>query len=365
MRTAHGLYTKHKRGFFILYKTTRAGCTTALVAGSLNLNERFLIVVPTNTIADETVLKDAEKYSDRTNTNIIKIYANHKCVINDEMCKEYPDLKTLPILPLAQKCDECEHFDLCPITEILRYGDVCDGVSLTYHKLVALLIAAESSLNTTADTVLDKIRIIHNTIFDEIHELQYGKSVSLTVFDYSKKEPGIQTGQYLRIIEDFPNIRKVINAFSMLCDERRVSDAIGHIYEDATKDDYFKKKLSITIPNNYCELGAGEDSLKVMIAVYKEIIELTKNRENYNLSMIDILQIYDIMAIATSEKIVVHGIKENKKIKINFVAVDLFFNKLIGSYIKSIQTKSKRIILTSATICSHNYNTYFMKFQSL
>lgn len=358
MQTAWEFYTRYKNGFYMIYKTTRAGCTTALVAASLNLNERFLIVVPTNAIADKTVLVDAEKYSDRSKTNIIKIPANHKCLINDEMCKQWPDLKMLPILPLAQKCEECKCYNDCPVTEILRYGSVCDGVSITYHKMTALMMA-ESAGSKIAMQVIDKIRELHNTIFDEVHELQYGRTVSLTYYNNGKP---MSTNQYLPILEDYPNIRKAVVNFSLFTTEMEKKHEFMKMYNDADSKDYFKHKLSWTVNNNYCNLSQGikEDNTKVQMAIYQEIIELTKNRGDYDLDMRDIIQLYDITSVAMSEKIVIHGIKDRGVIKINLVVIDEFFNKLIRSYIKSIQAKSKRIMLTSATICSHDYDKYFM-----
>lgn len=356
--TAYWLYESNGNGIYIVHKTTRAGCTTALVAESMNRNETFLVVVPTNAIADETVIEDSIQYSDASGKKIIHIPSNHSCVINEEMCEKWPDLRKLPILPLADKCVDCEHYSCCPVTEIVRPGHH-DGIAITYQKLVALMIAMSSRPNTTAEKVIEKISTVKNFIFDEVHEMQYGRSISVTIYDNTSQEKHIDMAKYMTLVDDFPYIRSVVVNFSMFLEEETTVRQIFIMHNNASDENYYRHKLSKTLKNNYTEIGK-EDTTKATMAVYEELIRLTKERKKYNLHMSDILTLYKILCVITSERIMIHGLREKGHVKVNLVAVDQMFTNMLKSYMMSIQNNPARIILTSATICSHDYESYFM-----
>ncbi|WP_319507367.1 hypothetical protein [uncultured Methanolobus sp.] len=358
--TAYNLLNAYQEGAYLVHKTTRAGCTTALLAESLNREERFLVVVPTNKIADKTVSEDSIKYSDRDSCNVIRIPSNHACLKNQELCEQYPDLNSLPILPLAEKCSECENYHSCPVTQILHEHRSCDGIALTYQKLVALMMAASSRPNTTAEQVLQNLSQIHNAFFDEVHEIQYGRSTGMSIYSDAKKDKKwLDISRYRPIMNDFEHIRKVLLAFGMLLDEADVQNAVMQTYNNAADDNYYRHKLSKTLKNCYCDMG-GEDNTKFIMAVYNEIIKLTMSRKDYDLSMLDVLDLYKILNIVLNEQVVIHGIRERGAIKIMMVAVDQMFSNMLCSFIMSIQNKAKRTLLTSATICSHDYDQYFM-----
>jgi hypothetical protein len=278
---------------------------------------------------------------------------------NQELCEKYPDLDKLPILPLADKCSECEEYYDCPVTRIIHEGRTCDGIALTYQKLVALMMASMSRPNTTAEHVLDTISRVHNALFDEVHEIQYGKSTGIIIYnDARKDQKQLDTSNFQPVMGEFPHIRKIIANFEMLRGEHDVKSALFQTYNNAADDGYYRHKLSITVQNSYHEFE--DDETKFIMAVYSEIIHLTKERKQYGLSMLDVLNLYKILSVVTSEKVVIHGIRDRGFIKIRMVAVDQMFTRMLKSYIMSIQNKAKRTLLTSATICSHDYDQYFM-----
>lgn len=356
--TAHWLYEGMDNGIYLIHKTTRAGCTTATVAESMNRNEPFMVVVPTNDIADKTVIADSVKYADVKGKNIIHIPSNHACVINEELCDKYPDLKQLPILPLADKCTDCEHYECCPVTAIVRDRNI-DGIAITYQKLAALMIAMSGRPNTTAEGVVEKISQVKNFVFDEIHEMQYGKSISITVYDNSKNDKQFDISRYMGIVEKYPYLRNVIANFAMFREETETAQAIFIMHNNASTEDYYKHKLSKTLKNIYTDLG-DKDTVKATMAVYSELIDLTKHRLEYNLHMSDILTLYKILCIITSERVVVHGIRDRGQVKVNLVSVDQMYTNMLKSYMMSIQNNPARIMMTSATICSHDYESHFM-----
>src|SRR6056297_308066 len=284
IKTAYDIYNTFDEDWIIIYKTTRAGCTTALVAEALNRHEKALVIVPTNNIAEKTVIADAKTYSDRNTTDIIHIPSNHKCIINEEMIEQWPDLSKLPILPLADKCKDCREYDTCPVTAILR-GKGMDGCVLTYDKLAALMLASGTRPNTMAEDILNIILKSKNAIFDEIHELQYGKSVSLTVYDDYKKDKYIDLSKYISITHKFKYITSVIIQFKQFLEDTQTKIAILEAYQGAESEDYWKHKLSVTLENKYNEIDflAGCDPNKALMGTYAEIIELTKYKDEYNL----------------------------------------------------------------------------------
>lgn len=361
IKTAWDIYNTFDNDWLVLYKTTRAGCTTALVAEALNRDEKSIVIVPTNHIAEKTVIADAKTYSDRNNCDIIHIPSNHKCIINEEMVEQWPDLAKLPILPLADKCDGCKEYDACPVTAILR-GKGTDGMVLTYDKLAALMLASGTRPNTMAENILKIISKSQNAVFDEIHELQYGKSVSMTVYDDKTYDKHIDISKYIQISSKFRYITSIIIQFKQFLDDTDTKISILKAFQGAESEDYWKHKLSITLDNKYNEIDflTGCDPNKALMGTYAEIIELTKHKNEYDLTMHDIVSIYTMMRIILNEKIVIHSIRDRGKIKVNLVAVDKLYTSMIKSFVMSIQNKINRVMLTSATICSHDYDSYFL-----
>ena len=224
--TAYRMYEQFKKGNYLVHKTTRAGATTSLITESMNRIEKFLCIVPTNRIADDTIVKDAKMFCDRKSTEIIHLPSNHRCVHNQELCKEYPDLKRLPILPIAESCDKCKHYDRCEVTAIFRKPGA-DGIVLTYHKLSALLIAS-SRPNTTAERILNEINYTQNIILDEVHEMQYGKREDITVYD-SKIGSRMELERYKSASTDFEYIGQVISRMETLKSNEEIQIMIHEV----------------------------------------------------------------------------------------------------------------------------------------
>lgn len=355
--TAYNIFNIYKNDILLTHKTTRAGCTTALAAESLNRKEPFLMVVPTNNIAQKTIVTDAKKYSDTKDPYIIHIKSNHFCIKNEELCEQYPDLKRLPILPLPAKCSECEYYDFCPITEIIRKPN-SDGYVLTYQKLVALLLSMGNHPNTTAEAIIDIVSSCRNIVFDEIHEIQYGKSSSLTVYDNSNTEnKRIDFSKYMQLHTEYRYIFKMLTNFKMLLSEEEIEFNIQGCKWDADEEDHWKHHSHRQIENNWTDISTKDngDITKTIIAIYEEIIDLTKERKKYDLKIYDVLDLYKILNIVTSESISLTAIKDGGDIKVNMVAIDVFFTNMIKSFIQSIENGNRRVFLTSATICSYDY----------
>lgn len=357
IRTAYNIYEGFNEGQILLHKTTRAGCTTALVAESLNRHEKFLCVVPTNKIADDTVVTDSKKYSDVDKAHIIHIPSNHHCVKNMELCEMYPDLKALPILPLPESCEGCSEYENCEVSHVLRCPE-CHGTVVTYKKLAAMMLASSSRPNTQAEKILEIISAAKNVIIDEVHDLQFVESTQLTVYNDLIGNT-LNIGKYLILPEQLKYLNRVIKQFAIITQNKGVKAAIHNVLGGAEAEDYWKNHLSISINNPSPGIIDGEDPGKVMTAVYNEIIELMKNRKSFNFEIHDVLDLYDMLSIVTNKTIAVSAIRDKGRINVQLSAVDFLFSQMLKSYTMSIQNEEKRIMLTSATIGSYDYKNLF------
>jgi hypothetical protein len=360
MQTAFQIYQSFDYGAYLIHKTTRAGCTTALVAESMNRSEKFLCVVPTNWIADKTVVADSKKYSDLDNAEVIHIPANHECLYNKMLCEQFPDLKKLPILPLAATCESCAQYDNCGVTAVTRTPDEA-GVVVTYKKLAALMLAsgARPNVPTMASKVLEVLDQSTNIIFDEVHDLQFGEYTSFTVYD-DQIFNRVKLDKYNSMLTDFKYTRRVISQFNLIVKDQTIQNSVIEVLGGAQDENYWKHHLNISLKNPSPGIVDGESEINVIVGAYNEIIELTKFRDQYNLEMEDVLDLYKMMSIVMSKVISISAIRDQGIIKINLSAVDQATQKMIQSFSMSMQSEDRRIFLTSATICSYDYGKMFM-----
>jgi hypothetical protein len=360
MLAAADLYQQYNNDAFLVYKTTRAGCTTALVAESINRDETFTTLVPTNLIAKDTIIEDAQKYADVPVRNITSIPSNHKCKKNENLIERYPVLDFLPVLPLADDCMGCKEYQTCPVTEVLRKPE-SNGFVLTYSKLVALMLASRQGFQSRAQEILDIIDKSKNFVFDEAHELQYGRSTSVTVYQDGNGTKNFDIDRYLDVMDEFSSINKLLLTFSKLIRSSEMQQSIHEVYNAASHEDYWNKHLRNTHYNTW---KSGEmDNPKFSMACYKEIMEIAKNKNKYNLTVLDILSLYRILNIVIGDKFSVHAIVDRKRDKINvkLTTQDWFYIGMISSFLMSIENNENKILLTSATVCSYDYSQHFMK----
>lgn len=355
---AYNVYEEVKKGSALVYKTTRAGATTSIILESMNRMEHFLALVPTNAIAAKTIVEDIHKYSKLDNISIVRVVSNSHCLYNQELCKEYPDLKELKFLPIPEKCEGCKHFDICEITEVLRNNNP-DGIVMTYAKLAALLMAARRD-NSTAQTILDTLETSENLILDEVHEMQYGNQESIIVYNAAIGECW-NLERYERLPEkEFKWIREVIKRLKLLKEDYDIKTLIHEVKGGAESANYYKLHLNRPVLNPCFEIGNERQNEAISLGVTKEIIELTKHRDIYNLSMEDIKRIYSMKSIAVGAFISISALKDHGVVQVSLSAIDGTQQNMINSYVMSMQTKTKRTLLTSATICSFDYGKLFM-----
>lgn len=356
-------------GNYLWLKVCRSGATSAFVAVSLDKHEKFCLFSPTNKIGQETV-KNAIKYSNRDpdTVKIRHVLTNHECPINKEKIKECPDFAELPYLLLPCKCEECDRED-CVNKEIIC-DDSIDGLTMTYDKIVNINYVKYIKPNATAGKIFNRISEAKNLLFDEVHDLQFGKVKGITVFTENlnkedKKSNNINLDKYNSIPDKFKYVNAVVTRFHELINDKRYNIIFSSLLSEAKKF-HFKKHLSdsfrnpiMRLLNNYSDIIITKDKNEVMNGFYNDIISITIERKKHNLDMDSIKKLYSMLSICTNEDISINAIHVKGSIHINISVADLEYTETIKKFLSEMEGKDKRIVLTSGTLCSYNYQQLF------
>lgn len=403
-------------GVYKVYKTTRVGATTSLCISCLIQRIPFLILEPTNRIISETIIKDVKIISGRPNAKIIHIPSNFKCKLNEIKIEDNPDYGDFDFLPLATKCastdkdgkikddGKCEHFDKCPVTEIRRAKKI-HGICTTYDKLVAIIKTAEMFPDSFYNEILNKInKQIGVVILDEVHGLAYDKTSEVSLYgnhdakfasafiDKMKKANQPDENKFVILENVISNYQETISASV-------ISDAVQQLnnqflFRKLKNSEWIylkhtRKVKNIKLKDFFCgkdkrnpntgkmeTIDVTQDN--VTIEAVAELMDITAIRHEYNITMDEITAVFKILNIITNKELVVRARKisaEGKDDTVNFnvLAINYDFKKNITKFLQGMQFKKLKILgtekdvettvkvfLTSATVCSHDYNQYFL-----
>lgn len=250
----------------LLYKPCRAGATTSLAIAAGEMNKSMLLIAPTNAIIDKTLRRACRQEP-------VKIASNVACYKWKEAIREDPFLAKLP-LPI-QNCRECEYYQACDVTEILRF-DRKPGIGvnfgITYHKLTAVMLANSE----TSHAIREKLRGLDAIVLDEAHLISLHHPPSVPVFSC----PAIP--------EEFTALKQVLSGFQDQCNHS--IETISEILSEGNKG-HVGKHLSRSTPIE------ENVSFKVMAAAYNELITLAGKRDELRLSENAILELRDICGI--------------------------------------------------------------------
>lgn len=378
-KAAYYMMQENGPGAYELHGTTRSGKSLAVAVESVNRGEKIAVITPTNKIKENTFdEKKVREHSDKKDLSVVSLPPNKDCFYNQEMIKDFPGLVILPYLPLTEKCCKydsdrkrneaslCEFWGECPVTALVR-GDQDISV-LTYPKLVALSLSAMTAESAgrmnLATEILEKLHSCTNHQMDEFHMPQRGRKCTQTVQTSSKKRPVtlIDLNRYSHI-EDFKYLGLYLRSFAAILSDPCTQEAINEVESEVQKPDAWKKHLRKIVHNKYRVASNEEgepiplDDPEVLMGAYSEIIELAKEHEDFGFDGNDILELHRIMTITASRNIIVHA-EKNRSIKINLVADDILYRKMIQRYTKAINLKRSRLIFTSATLGSTNLRDY-------
>lgn len=325
-----------RMGNAAICKATRAGFTTSAVIAAERRGLKVLVVAPTRNILTKTV-RETVKKSGGIHCDIT---GHSQCKYVQELIKKDPLFKELPIL-IEDRCDNCEDYETCPVTEIERVDNFTTA-TITYSKLESVMISTSES----AAFIREKLADINIVIFDEAHVLSFP---NLPQVDFDK---------YLVIPDRYGSLRKVYKNWLSLRDENRDHASEIEFFTEQDPQHY----TGFAVPTN--NISSWQEKAKM----WGELISLAKKRTEWDISASDILALRDIISIMSglnatisyieksgSGRMVVSGcqgknqhaleqfLKETvPKAKIIFVSGTLvergrgFFSELSGRDIKSV-----------------------------
>lgn len=250
----------------LLYKPCRAGATTSLAIAAGEMNKSMLLVAPTNAIIDKTLRRACRREP-------VKVAANVACYKWKDAIREDPLLAKLP-LPI-QDCGECEYYQTCDVTEILRFHrkpGIGVNFGITYHKLTAVMLASSD----TSQAIKEKLRGLDAIVLDEAHLISLHQPPRVPVFSC----PAIP--------EEFTALKQVLSGFQDQCNQS--IETISEILAEGRKG-HVGKHLSRAAPIE------ENVSFKIMAAAYNELITLAGRRDELRLSEKTILELRDICSI--------------------------------------------------------------------
>lgn len=250
----------------LLYKPCRAGATTSLAIAAGEMNKSMLLIAPTNAIIDKTLRRACRQEP-------VKVAANVACYKWKDAIREDPFLAKLP-LPI-QDCRECEYYQTCEVTEILRFDRKSGmGVNfgITYHKLTAVMLANSD----TSQAIREKLRSLDAIVLDEAHLISLHQPPRVPVFSCPV------------IPEEFTALKQVLSGFQDQCNQS--IETVSEILDEGSKG-HVGKHLSRSAPI------IENVSFKIMAAAYNELITLSGKRDELRLSEATILELRDICSI--------------------------------------------------------------------
>lgn len=373
-------------GVYKISKDTRAGVTTSMQGVCLEEHIPYIIIEPTNSIIRDTNIRDVKRIFNKPDAKIVHIPSNFECIINQELFEDYPNLQLLQFLLVGESCSKCEHFNVCPLTEIHRVENPA-GLCITYSKLVALSLAASLYPESIAASTYEKLTEVKVRILDEVHDIAFDR---MTVMDYSE-----QTAIDIKALKDkivvadkafrnksFRLIRAIINRYLELVNDPELlatKEIMKNVFESSS--DIFKKKHSVKIQNNHynakilpklvTNIITGKKELKyidesnVVGLMIKELVKLVKIIDRFNINISDVNMIYSIVNIIFSKELNIEIAKKydkNVECKYHFdfhiSAIDHQFKKAISEYLEYDPYHAKTF-LVSATHTKYDYQDLF------
>ena len=323
-----------------LYKTTRAGVTTGICANSIDADQRFMLIAPTREIAHNTI-QDSLKYSSRF-AEIKRLLSNHACLINKKTISKFPDVGKIPILPLPKKCENCEHFYDCEVTDFLR-TDINDigGVGLTHQKLMAIMFSDSDAAKSIKNRFASMFKVV---VFDEAHNYETPNVSSVKLYPHYDLTP------WQTLFKNNKKISPFLEMFATL--KHDLEPNIMQLL--SVKEDAYKNRMAIEIDRK-----KNPVKFKQIVKAINEIINVMKHRDKYNLSVDQVLFIFNIVMLFASDQLVLHYIKTDDGDSVHLSAKDGMVTSVKMFLGRLEPFINKKIIFTSATFGDFDYTSIF------
>lgn len=411
---AFDILSRHPHGNLKLKKVIRAGATTSFVVSSLEREERILVIVPTNRIAQSTIINDVkkvwklEKDEELKDDDIVQILSNHKCIYNQIAFEEHPDLEALQFLLVKENCGEkCEYFNDCPNMAIIKNPDA-KVIVITADKLAALMLAAGKKKHKKGEVTEDLsisermlliIKSVKNILFDEAHWMETLTPVSVDIVQHKISKPNEPVtepiyldplAKYTPILHEFlgigidfcsqeqekskkySSISTMLVAFQQILADRsdgtNITKTVQNVLDQISSIDYYDKHVTEIRANPW----RIKTDLVTLCALAIEMITKEEHILKYNLSNISDINIwFAIATIVTSDLLKINAVRSNENITVNISVANRMKLEMIRDFIRSVQydnskgvrqkNRDRLIILTTATFGEYDYKNLFLK----
>ena len=289
-------------------------------------------------------------------------------------------LHRLQSVPRHEFCGEmCEHFLICEFADVLRNPDA-DIIALTYDKIANLMLTAENeSEESEEETVNQRIRDIifsaKNFIADETHWLEFNKSAGFTVeireLDALTKwwnKRKLIIAKYLPKIEEankYPEIIKTLSFIGQIHSSIEIKETINKTAESAQDEEYYNKHIvnSVTkTPYEILDEGEKPKSSYPALVLENYNMILSGDFRKFKLTVTDLNNIYALNEIANAQLLQATASRDQKHIMVNLADAKQIKIQMLTDFFRTIQDfGDKRIILTTATFGTYNYNKLFYR----
>jgi hypothetical protein len=275
MPLPHGIDSKRvdasdrilKMGNVAVCKQTRSGFTVSGVVAAERRNLKTLVLAPTRNILSKTVRETVEKVGGIA----CNIPGNRACKYIQEVIQKDALLGELPIM-MKDRCDDCEDYWTCPVTEIERI-DHFTTATMTYSKMESVMLSSSD----TAEYIKGQLADIDRIILDEAHLLSFPSL------------PQVDFGRNVLLPDRYNPLRNVQVKWMHFLDENR--DRANEIELQADYDSRFYTGFHAS--TNY------NPTWQEQARMWGELIRLAENRDKYSpiLTVQDIIALRDIITI--------------------------------------------------------------------
>ena len=366
-------------GVYEIHKAPRSGATIGFIAAAADRNERILVLEPNGYIATKTVTSEAKDYCREADTDIVRIPGNHECLKIEEMIKECPPLKKLKVIPLPEKCGECELYTECPLTEIVRKQDTLHGATMTYHKLAALMLAPWGKKDAEdipmSKQILEIIQQFPIILLDEAHVLQEATEVKI-VTQTLEMGRNFDATKYAFLENLYPTLATVAREFGSLLASQEYKEGVEKVTTMLDRDHKNRHVRHVIKNPNVLEAGYKftMEFFNGLVELIKELEELRKTDaeayRNISITPLSVAKLFDMFNIVTSERLSVGGdinrwAADNTLTSISVTGLDSSFYRMLREFFHKIDTRKKRILISSATLGTTNLSGLFNKYTKI
>ncbi|HWQ62884.1 MAG TPA: hypothetical protein VN429_00610, partial [Methanospirillum sp.] len=383
---AKAIFRQLKKGKPItVAKDTGAGGTTGLGSSPIDTGEKFLLIEPLKSGASD-VLRSCVQYcdamtdapDDATRFKLITdglltmaFPTNMDCPKVKEMIKKNPDLKEW--YKYVVDCKECELKKNCPVyksVQVTEEDEKVVGYGITYSGIIASMLSRYRDLQTRPEEPSLGTRRIEKILkcctvllIDECHLIEFGKTVSIKIFDVKDGMPTQYRSRFCGIMStpdgEYPKLKALLSNIDELIADERTQDAILRCINQSTDKENGKRLLNVRIPNPFYIDTEDPKHFGHYVAVNNEMIYLHIDKRRPIERLSSIKNILDPLSQLMGNKSLDLELEwTNGRYVVNLVADNVDEREALEDFITESIKMGKKVVFITATKGRYNYDRY-------